>query len=482
MNKTTPILILCFILFLLPSVNRVCAQIVINKPYFEFDKTCANSSFNNFSVSFNFTPETALSPTNQFIVELSGADGIFGANPTVIATSNPGQITTSPGTITFSIPTNTAGENYKLRIKSTGPVATSTGSNSFPAYYKPQDSPFTINNFISTATYCSGGSYTLTIDNSGTGTNDSPLKYSGLTFNWFKEPSLTPIATGQSLTVTQPGTYYVETNYGSCTSDSYSNRVTVSEASSGNNATITSSLGNPFCSNEGNTTLTTVAGNSYKWFKDNKLISGANGQSYTTNQAGIYNVIVSYGTCDANGTIDLKKHAVSNTINVPETNYIDTDLGEILSVTVTSTASNPEYKWYLNENIIPNENGNQYNATTTGNYKVIVTETSDCLSSEELTFVVNSLINSDAVEIPNLISPNGDGINDTWIIPQEYTRGTETEVIIINTNGEIVLKTTDYLNNWPEDTTNFKNVNPVYYYIITTKSGKTRKGSITIIK
>jgi hypothetical protein len=46
----------------------------------------------------------------------------------------------------------------------------------------------------------------LRIDNPGTGTNDSPLKYPSLTFKWFKEPSLVPIAT-PSLTVNQPGRY-----------------------------------------------------------------------------------------------------------------------------------------------------------------------------------------------------------------------------------------------------------------------------------
>jgi hypothetical protein len=63
-------------------------------------------------------------------------------------------------------------------------------SNTFAAYYKIQDSQFTINNFNGTATYCTGGSLVLRIDNPGTGTNDSPLKYPSLTFKWFKEPSL----------------------------------------------------------------------------------------------------------------------------------------------------------------------------------------------------------------------------------------------------------------------------------------------------
>lgn len=480
MNKTTLFSILCFILFLFPTVNSVFAQFSIGNPSLGFSQICANSTFNNFSVSFTFTPPSDLSPTNQFIVELSDVNGFFGTTPTVLATTNPGAVTTSPATINFSIPTNTAGENYKLRIKSTGPVSSSSNSVAFPAYYKIQDSQFTINNFNSTATYCSGGSYVLTIDNPGIGTNDSPLKYPSLTFNWYKEPSTTPIATGQTLTVTQPGTYYVKTNYGTCTSDSYSNRVTVTEASSSTNTTITSSLGNPFCPNEGNTVLSTAVGNSYQWYLDNKIISGAKSQTYATNQPGLYSVIVNYGGCVANASIDLKTYSFSNSLNVPAINYINTD--ETLAVSVTTSATNPAFQWYLNETLIPNANSSDYLVQTIGDYKVIISQNTDCINSEELTFTVNSVNNTDVVEIPNLISPNGDGFNDTWVIPQQYSSGTDTEVLIISSMGEIVLKTNNYLNNWPESINNFKNVNPVFYYIITTKEGEKRKGSVTIIK
>ncbi len=473
----------CLIFFLLPLTKCIYAQLVIGNPALSFSQICANSDFNEFNVSFSFSPVSALSPTNQFIVEMSDPNGNF-TNPTVLLTTNPGSITVSPANVSFSVPTTTGGEKYKLRIKSTGPADTSASSISFPAYYKLQDSPFTINNFVSTASYCPGGSYVLTIDNPGTGTNDSPLKYPSLTYNWFMEPSLTPIGTGPSLTVSQPGKYYVETNYGSCTSSSYSNRVTVSQSSSGTVATISSSLGNPFCSIEGSTMLSTVSGNSYQWYKNNTAISGATNRTYTTNQAGLYSVVVNFGGCLGNASIDLLDYNFDSSINMPETSTISP--GESVTASVTTTASNPEFQWYLNNVVIPNVIGNDYEVTTKGNYKVIVKQTSGCVESEELLFKINSTGDSDlfpdVANIPNLISPNGDGINDTWIIPQEYVSGTDTEVLLISASGDIALRTNNYQNNWPEYSTDFKNVNPVYYYIITTKEHKVRKGSITIIK
>jgi len=54
--------------------------------------------------------------------------------------------------------------------------------------------------------------------------------------------------------------------------------------------------------------------------------------------------------------------------------------------------------------------------------------------------------------------------------------------MIISAQGNLVLKTNDYQNNWPENDLGFKDVNPVYYYIITTQNNKTLKGSITVIK
>jgi gliding motility-associated-like protein len=153
-----------------------------------------------------------------------------------------------------------------------------------------------------------------------------------------------------------------------------------------------------------------------------------------------------------------------------------------VKVSVKTTASNPEYQWYFNDAVIPNAIGSDYEVTKEGNYKVVVKQTSGCVVSEELSFQIINDVVPQVVNIPNLISPNGDGINDTWIVPQEYASGSNAEILLINSSGELILKTNNYQNNWPENMTVFKNVYPVYYYIITTQDRKVRKGSITVLK
>jgi len=470
------------VVFLMSFTNNISAQIVISTPSLGFSQACASDSFNTYYVTFNFSPESNLNASNQFIIELSDESGSF-SNPTTVYTSAQGAVTASPATLGFSLPTTTSGENYKVRIKSTAPAATSTGSVSFAAYYKLQDEPFSINNLIGTAVYCSGSSYLLTIDNPGAESNNSPLQYPSLTFNWYKETGPTTsvfVASGEMLIVSEPGTYFVETNYGSCTSESFSNRVTVSEASSGNTtSTISSSLGNPYCSTQGATTLSAINGNSYKWYKDGEEISGATEQMLVTNESGFYEVSIDLGDCTASASINLENTGFTSSIDVDETNMLEE--GETLMVTVTTTANTPEYVWYLNGNVITSANGNSYEASAIGNYKVVVTQTVGCNASTEHSFAIVEPF-PDVGNIPNLISPNGDNINDTWVIPQAYVSGTNTEVIIMDAYGKVVLKTNDYQNNWPQDEISFKNVNPVYYYVITTPNNNTKKGSITVIK
>lgn len=486
MRKTTTIrTLLVMSVLCLFLINEVSAQVAIGMPNLGFTRACAGDSFNEYNATFVFTPENEFNTSNQFKVEMSDANGSF-ANPDIVFTSGAGEITTSPATVTFSIPKTTAGEGYKIRIKSTAPAVTSSSSAVFAAYYKIQDSPFSINNLVSTGSYCAGGSYLLTIDNPGNELNDSPLKYPSLTFKWYKETGPTTsvyVGAGSSFSVSQEGTYFVKTNYGSCTSNSFSNRVTISE-NTGEEAvaTIVSSKGNVFCPSDGNTVLNTIAGTSYQWFKDGDIIAGATNQSFETSDSGTYSVQVNLGGCSASGSLTIESQGFKSSINVGDVESIV--LGQSLTVMVTTDAADPQYMWYYNGQLINEANGESYDATEFGDYIVVVTQTDGCILSQEFNFTINEKkeLFPDVAKIPNLISPNGDGINDTWILPKKYVSGTNTEVIIMTNQGKVVFQTNDYMNNWPEASVKLNSVNDVFYYILTTSNQEVKKGSITVVK
>ncbi|MEP3837775.1 MAG: gliding motility-associated C-terminal domain-containing protein [Algibacter sp.] len=479
MRKFTLFYILVLVVFYFNDVAY--AQIVISKPNLGFTQACASPSFNTYNVTFSFSPESELEASNQFIVELSDGTGSF-SNASQVYTSNVGVVTSSPVTFSFSVPTIASGQGYRIRIKSTAPASTSLSSNAFPAYYKLQDTPFSINNLIATGVFCSGGSYLLTIDKPGGPSNDSPLQYDSLTFNWFKETGPTTsvfVSEGNTLSVNEPGTFFAETNYGTCTSNSFSNRVTISEAALGSKSSISSSLGNPYCSTDGPTVLSAINANGYQWFKNGEAIEGATKQMYETNESAEYSVNIDLGNCMTSATIDLDASQFSSSINVEDVN----ELGENESfiATVSTTSNDYKYAWFFNNSEIEGATTSSYEISKVGAYQVLVTQTVGCESTTTYSFTAESSFPS-VEKIPNIISPNGDGANDTWIVPKTYVNGSNTEVVIINAQGKVVFQTNNYQNNWPENQIGFKDINPLYYYIITTSDGKTKKGSITVLR
>lgn len=458
------------------------AQVVISQPSLGFSKACASESFNTFDLNFSYSASGGLDPDNQFIIELSDAQGDFTTASTLF-TSEPGEITSSPVSVTFSIPPDTFGEGYKTRVISTLPEAAGAPSQSFAAYYKVHDTPFSINDLVATATFCPGGGYLLTIDNPGNDGTISPLTFDTLNFNWFKEIDNTNsiwVAQGTSFETSEEGTYFAETDYGTCTTDSFSNRVTLSFAVDDEpaTATITSSLGASFCSDGEGTTLTTIAGDSYQWFRNDIAIDGADGISIQTNQTGYYAVIVTIGECVAVGSIEIESLNSATSLNVPAVNFLE--LGESLEVIVSTTLDNPTFEWYVDNILIEGATGGSFTASQIGLYNVLIISDSPCNFIPELAFEIRQ--EAVATNIPNLISPNGDGHNDTWMIPSKYSQGTATEIMIVSSNGREVFQTKSYNNDWPTSAEDLQSESQVFYYSIAPPGEKTIVGSITIIR
>ncbi len=480
----------CF-LILVSSLTTIGYGQTITPQILAFDKICAGS-FNEFDATFN---HSGFPFGTTFEVLLSDSSGSF-TNPISTTIVSSTDITASQKKITFAVPNTLIGSDiYKLRVKSsTGFVssnffvkdAVNIGGTLtyFPAYFKPYEEAFFINNKQASASICIGASVTLSIDNSTpTIPSSSPVNYPNIKYKWYKDNVVVSGATSSSLTANAVGVYYVMIDYGTCSDSNFrSNSVTVTQSSGGTSASVISSLGNPFCSAGGATTLSlgSVTGNTYQWSKDNVKINGATAKTLIANQEGFYSVFVDFGGCSSTFTIDLKELKTTSTINVPETNVITN--GETINVVATTNAVSPTFEWYKNNSLITGITTNTYDVTSAGNYKIVITQQSGCAIVDEVSFVVSSVIDTNVVRIPNLISPNGDGINDTWVIPQEFSVGSNTKIEIRNSNGDLIFMSDNYLNNWPESPIEFKQINPVFYYLIKTQDGATKKGSITIVK
>jgi hypothetical protein len=456
--------------------SNVNAQTIVPQTFDGLEKLCAGGSFNEFYATFSYVDFPA---GTTFVVELLDNAGTPIATTLLLTTD----VSATQKTIKYAVPVNLVGsDTYGLRVKSsTGVTSTrfknSLGNTSFPAYYKEYEGSFFINNRSDTAMICSGGSLTLSVNNeTPTVPNSSPANFPNVKYKWYKDDVLIPGQSSSTLVVSTTGKYYAELQYGQCSDVNFSsNRVNVTSSSSGSGVTISSSLGNPFCSNGTGTVLTATSGNSYVWKKNGTVISGVTTRSYTTNESAVYTVDVDFGGCKATGSIDLKSNSFNASIDVAD--EFELNEGETVNASITTDATGPTYEWSLNGNIISGATSSSYLVAAIGTYKVKISQASGCIASKEFTFKAKGKAGPASV-IPNVIKLSG--LSPYWNIPDEY-KNASTKVMIISSNGDMVLDVVDYQGDWPQTSIDFKNVNPVYYYVIQSDTGE-KKGSITVIR
>lgn len=373
MIRQPNLLYLIFSFLLLSGVQALSQTITISSPTIGFTQACASPSFNTYNFSFSFFPPQNLGPGNQFLVELSDSNGSFAA-PTVVQTLTN---TTSPVSGSFNLPTDTYGEGYKIRVRSTNPPKTSGASVAFAAYYAIHNQPFSINNNAGTIQICEDETVTLQIDNDGTPA--SPLYYPSLNYIWYKDFIEIPGETGPSITVSESGSYYVITDYGTCVLNSYSNIVQVE---------VMETLAPSISADSGQTQIcpgNTVALSSsiqdgnygYTWYKDEAPIAGANAPVYEASEEGMYHLEVANGPCifetyaialevnDYNLSLD----PASTTVIIP---------GENITLTAITDAENPAFQWYKDGEIITDADQETFEAEQDGGYKVVVTQATPC--------------------------------------------------------------------------------------------------------
>ncbi|NNJ90006.1 MAG: gliding motility-associated C-terminal domain-containing protein [Eudoraea sp.] len=314
-----------------------------------WNRACASDSFNDYWVQFTWNPPLVNSD-NEFVLELSDATGDF-SSPVELARDGTKNVVFD-FYMQFTVPTDTRGENYRLRVRSTSPAVTGPPSDPYPMYYIGVNTGLTIRQQgqadfgDGTAEVCDGNSITLEVYGLA---NADTFQY-----NWYR--SGTPLSEkSESITVSASGMYNVEIDYGACSGsgNTLSNLIDVTSGTSLGVA-INPPAKTDLCSGEtmpleaniNNPSLT------YTWYQNGTIIPSSNNYIYTVDASspgfeGDYEVeIFGPGACLERSAAVTITNAGDFTVTRDNAANIVLLPGQNSTLSVSTDASTPTYQWY----------------------------------------------------------------------------------------------------------------------------------------
>lgn len=424
------------------------------------------ASFTVSAITCVQTPVTLTSTSTPNANRIAGWNWNFGDNTTENRTNG------DPFQRTF-----TAVRDYALSLV----VTTDSGCVSLPATQNVTIHPRPVANFdLPTIVCLPEGRANFTNRSTVTGSGNTPF-----TFLWnFGSPNATSTQENPThfFASSNPATISLRVTTTRGCADSVSKLLSAIQPQSKANFTATppevcvgSSIQFRDVSTPVNTTIT-----GWNWqFGDGGTATSQN-PVHVFNRVGNYNVRLFYTTA-----IGCNSDTVSRPVVVHPFPIVDAGPdqfiligGEVTLQATVSGSGNYQFSWtpvtgLSNPTVLQPVSRTQVDIR----YTLTVTGTGGCSASDSV-FVT-------ALEkpiIPNVFSPNGDGINDTWIIKHLDTYPGAT-VQVFDRYGKSILQSKGYNTPWDGKV----NGNPipagVYYYIVDPKSGlKPMTGSVTIVR
>lgn len=307
---------------------------------------------------------------------------------------------------------------------------------------------------------------------------------SGLTVSYHSDnPAVAAIVNGKirlqgngtaNITASQPG----NENYNPAPSVSQSIRVTYFQAE------ITPDGPLNFCEGQ-NVTFTASDASSYRWLKDGQAINGQSGKTLKVTQSGNYTAELTFtnGLLKTTSAKTVTVSSVSATISSPS----GTEITRGTTLTLEA-AGGVTFNWEDAPGIIGARNGAsltiQPQQTTV--YRVNVSNNLGCGAIAEITITVRDKEpeppQNPVITAGNIITPNADGINDTWTIKNiELYKG--NQVRIFDRAGRLLYYKKGYANDWDGTYNGSPLAEDTYYYILDPGDGKTvLRGFITLVR
>ncbi len=226
------------------------------------------------------------------------------------------------------------------------------------------------------------------------------------------------------------------------------------------------------------TKLVASGSNTYSWTPSNSLNDGTLASPVANPTVStMYTVNISnYGNCTVPATVNVRVNPTP-TVYAGEDFVVNLDEPMYLNANGSGTLT-----WIAGEgifcNVCPNS---QIMPKTSGCYKIRATNNFNCIADDEVCVEVTTNYN---IYIPNIFTPNEDGLNDVFIV---YGTGlTKFEMIIFDRWGEKLFSSNDQLKGWDGVYKGKISKNDVYPYLIkyTSLDGKThtKSGHVTLLK
>ena len=221
----------------------------------------------------------------------------------------------------------------------------------------------------------------------------------------------------------------------------------------------------------------TIPGGTCTWEINGNQVNGdCSGVNTVISQAGCYDVSLS--VIDANGcTASTSQNNVFCIEQSPDANFTLNNQ-TVTSIQTTNLSSNADsYTWLLPNGTTSSEFEPTISiGTEAGVYTVTLyaSTSNGCLDSMTLSFEV---IND--ITIPNVITTNGDGINDFFILDGLIPN---TKLLILNRWGNLIYRTDNYDNTWAGRDMNGNLVTEgVYTYVVTLPDGEKKHGFVHVV-
>lgn len=238
---------------------------------------------------------------------------------------------------------------------------------------------------------------------------------------------------------------------------------------------------NPACSGQsnGSINITVVGGTgpyTYTW-------TGPSGFTATSEdisglKSGTYKVTVKDAANATKASDNIVLTEPGNPVRLSAKITQVSTLGNDGEIATTVSAGTPPYQYRWNTG----STNSSLTSLTKGSYSLTVTDSKGCTASGS--YVVGDRTANECFTAQRAFTPNGDGINELFIINCAET--ISNQLLVYNRWNQLVYRTVNYVNDWVGVDLNGTNLpDGVYYWILKDSSGSSNtiyKGNVTLLR